>query len=158
MASKYVLDTHSLVWYLEGNPRLSPAAKAIVDDSNNQLILPLIALAEAAFLVERGRIAIPSIPDLLSDVQADPSIEVYPLTWGIFQHTLTATSIPEMHDRLIVATALYLPEAYYNRGLAYKQKGDATEAVTDFRKALQLTNDPKLHQQAQDQLKALGKQ
>ncbi len=107
MALKYVLDTHSLVWYLEGNPRLSPRAKAIVEDSNNQLVLPLIALAEAAFLAERGRIAIASVSDLLSDVQADPSIEIYPLTWEVFQHTLTAASIPEMHDRLIVATVLY---------------------------------------------------
>jgi len=80
MASKYVLDTHTLVWYLEGSPRLSTRAKAIVDDSSNQLVVPLIVLAEAAFLVERGRIAISSVPNLLSDVQADPCIEVYPLT------------------------------------------------------------------------------
>src|SRR6266498_3780989 len=60
MASKYVLDTHTLVWYLEGSPRLSTRAKAIVDDSSNQLVVPLIVLAEAAFLVERGRIAISS--------------------------------------------------------------------------------------------------
>jgi PIN domain nuclease of toxin-antitoxin system len=108
MASKYVLDTHTLVWYLEGSPRLSTRAKAIVDDSSNQLVVPLIVLAEAAFLVERGRIAISSVPNLLSDVQADPRVEVYPLTWEVFQHTLTATSIPEMHDRLIVATTLHL--------------------------------------------------
>lgn len=108
MAHKYVLDTHTLIWYLEGSSRLSIRAKAIVDDSSNQFVLPLIALAEAAFLVERGRTAISSVRDLLSDVQADPCIEVYPLTWDVFQHTLTATSIPEMHDRLIVATTLYL--------------------------------------------------
>ena len=108
MATKYVLDTHALVWYLEGSPRLSTKAKAIVDDSSNQLVVPLIVLAEAAFLIERGRVAIPSVPDLLSDVQADPCIEIYPLTWEVFQHTLTAISIPEMHDRLIVATTLYL--------------------------------------------------
>lgn len=108
MASKYVLDTHTLVWYLEGSPRLSTRAKAIVDDLSSQLVVPIIALAEAAFLVERGRIAISSVPDLLNDVLADPRIEVYPLTWEVFQHTLTATSIPEMHDRLIIATTLHL--------------------------------------------------
>ncbi len=108
MASKYVLDTHTLVWYLEGSPRLSTRAKAIVDDSSNQLVVPLIVLAEAAFLIERGCIAISSVPDLPSDVQADPCIEVYPLTWDVFQHTLVATSIPEMHDRLIGATTLHL--------------------------------------------------
>ena len=69
---KYVLDTHTLVWYLEGSPRLSTRAKAIVDDLSSQLVVPIIALAEAAFLVERGRIAITSVPNLLNDVQADP--------------------------------------------------------------------------------------
>jgi PIN domain nuclease of toxin-antitoxin system len=108
MAHKYILDTHTLIWYLESNSRLSVRAKAIVDDSSNQLVLPLIALAEAAFLVERGRTALASVPDLLSDVRADPCVEVYPLPWDVFQHTLAATSIPEMHDRLIVATALHL--------------------------------------------------
>jgi PIN domain nuclease of toxin-antitoxin system len=108
MASKYVLDTHTLVWYLEGSPRLSTRAKAIVDDSSNQLVVPLIVLAEAAFLVERGRIAISSVPNLLSDVQADQRIELFPFTWEIFQQSLTATIIPEIHDRIIVATALHL--------------------------------------------------
>lgn len=50
MALKYVLDTHPLVWYLEGNPRLSPQAKAVIDDQDNDLILPVIALAEATFI------------------------------------------------------------------------------------------------------------
>ena len=117
MAHKHILDTHALVWYLEGSPRLSLRAKAIVDDPRNQLVLPLIALAEAAFLVERGRTAISSVPALLSDVPTDPCIEVYPLTWDVFQHTLAATSIPEMHDRLIVGTTLHLQSLGYTTSL-----------------------------------------
>ena len=63
MAHKYVLDTHALVWYLEGNPQA---------------------------------------------VLADPRLEIYPLNWEVFQQTLTATAVPEMHDRQIVATAIHL--------------------------------------------------
>jgi PIN domain nuclease of toxin-antitoxin system len=33
MASKYVLDSHALIWYLEGNARLGPNAKTILDDA-----------------------------------------------------------------------------------------------------------------------------
>ena len=108
MALKYVLDTHPLVWYLEGNPRPSPRAKAVIDDQDNSLVLPIIALAEAAFIVERGRTGIPSASDLLVSVQSDPRIEVYPLSLAIMQQSLRATTIPEMHDRLILATALHL--------------------------------------------------
>jgi len=108
MAHKYVLDTHPLVWYLEGNPRLGTQAKAIIDDPDCELILPLIALAEAAFIVERGRTSIPGVQELISSVQADPRIEIYPLNWEVFERSLTATIIPELHDRFIVATALHL--------------------------------------------------
>ena len=30
------------------------------------------------------------------------------MTWEVFQESLNATVLPEMHDRLIVASALYL--------------------------------------------------
>lgn len=108
MAHKYVLDTHALVWYLEGNPRLGQDAKTVLDDPGNELVLPIIALAEAAFIVEHGRTSIPDVQSLLEAVLADPRLEVYPLNWEVFQQTLIATAVPEMHDRQIVATALHL--------------------------------------------------
>ncbi len=50
MEHKYILDTHALVWYLEGNPRLSKHAKTIIDQPESTMVLPIIALAEAAFI------------------------------------------------------------------------------------------------------------
>lgn len=47
MASKYIVDTHALVWYLESSPRLGLAAKDILDDPASKLVFPMIALAEA---------------------------------------------------------------------------------------------------------------
>jgi PIN domain nuclease of toxin-antitoxin system len=108
MARKYVLDTHALLWYLEGNPRLATAAKTIIDEPGAELVLPVIALAEAAFVVERRRSTIPSVANLLESIQADSRIEVCPVTMEIFQQSLTAQTIPELHDRLIVATVLHL--------------------------------------------------
>jgi hypothetical protein len=37
-----------------------------------------------------------------------PHLEIVALTWPILQQSLRATAVPEMHDRLIVATALHL--------------------------------------------------
>lgn len=108
MAHKYILDTHALVWFLEGSIRLSGTAKTIIDDVNNPLVLPFIALAEATFLIERGRTKIPAVADLVRVVQPGSRIEIYPLTWEVFQQSLSAASIPEIHDRLIVATVLHL--------------------------------------------------
>jgi PIN domain nuclease of toxin-antitoxin system len=108
MAHKYVLDTHALVWHLEGNPRLGPQAKKVIDDPTSSLVLPIIALAEAAYIVEHGRTAIPKVSALLGSVIADLRISIYPMTWEVFEESLKATVLPEMHDRLIVGSALYL--------------------------------------------------
>jgi PIN domain nuclease of toxin-antitoxin system len=108
MAHKYVLDTHALVWHLEGNPRLGPQAKKAIDDPLSSLVLPIIALAEAAYIVEHGRTAIPRVADLLRSVSADLRISIHPMTWEVFQKSLEASVLPEMHDRLIVGSALYL--------------------------------------------------
>ena len=71
-------------------------------------MLPVIAFAEAMFIVEKGRSAIPSVQDLLADVTSDKRIDIYPLTAGILEESSSLTVIPEIHDRLIVATGFYL--------------------------------------------------
>ena len=112
MADKYILDTHALVWYLEGNSRLGRQAKATMTAAESEMVLPLIALAEAAFLIEKGRIGIPSISSLLADVRNDERIEILPLTTAIFERSLTSEGlrIPELHDRFIVSTGLHLQD------------------------------------------------
>ncbi len=96
------------MWHLEGNPRLGPHAKKVIDDPLSRLVLPIIALAEAAYIVEHGRTAIPKVSDLLTSVSADLRISIHPLTWEVFQDSLEASVLPEMHDRLIVGSALHL--------------------------------------------------
>jgi PIN domain nuclease of toxin-antitoxin system len=108
MANKSLLDTHALIWYLEGNPRLGAAARAVMDDPTSEMVLPMIALAEAMYIVAKGRTSIPAVADLLNDVLSDSRIELIPLTLPILQQSLIASAVPEMHDRLIIATAIYL--------------------------------------------------
>ncbi len=104
---EYVVDAHTLIWYFEDNPRLGAKAGEIMDASHSILLLPLITLAEVCWAVERGKCAIPSVADLLRDVDADPRITIIPLDRAILDISLTLTSIGEMHDRQIAATALY---------------------------------------------------
>jgi PIN domain nuclease of toxin-antitoxin system len=110
MATKYIVDTHALIWYLEGNPRLGQAAKTILDDPASELILPLIALAEAVDIVDKGRTTIASVPILLNRVLNDARIELQPFSLAILQTSLQARAVPEMHDRLIVAAGLLLQQ------------------------------------------------
>jgi PIN domain nuclease of toxin-antitoxin system len=105
---KYIVDTHALIWFLEGNSRLGPNAKAILSDATTQLVLPAIALAEAVWIVGRGRTSIPSVEMLLNAVKSDPRIVVCPLNQEVIEQTVALSTIGEMHDRQIVATALLL--------------------------------------------------
>ncbi len=112
MAHKYILDTHALIWFVEGNKRLSEPAKIIMAAADSQMVLPLIALAEAAVIIERGRTTITDVSRFLTRVYADTRIEIFPLTLDVFERSLTSEGlqIPELHDRFIVSTGLHLQD------------------------------------------------
>jgi PIN domain nuclease of toxin-antitoxin system len=112
MAHKYILDTHALVWFLEGNKRLSIGAREVIGDPDSQMVLPLIALAEASYMIERGRTTIPNMSRFLTSVYTDTRIEIYPLTLEVFERSLTPEGqrIPELHDRFVVSTGLHLKD------------------------------------------------
>jgi PIN domain nuclease of toxin-antitoxin system len=105
---KYVIDTHALIWFLEGNPRLGSNAQTILSNPESQIIIPATALAEAVWIVERGRTSISSATALLSAVNADTRVIVYPLDTNVIQQTIGLSAIGEMHARQIVATAIVL--------------------------------------------------
>jgi PIN domain nuclease of toxin-antitoxin system len=105
---KYVVDTHALIWFLEGNPRLGIAAKTVLMDPVSELILPAIALAEAVWIVDRGKTSIPSVRSLLDLIAQDSRVVLHPLDWGIIAQSIGLSPINEMHDRQIVSTAKIL--------------------------------------------------
>src|SRR5438874_12494634 len=109
MADKHVLDAHTLVWFLVGSPKLDVSARAILDAPDSDLYLPLIALAEACWMVEKGRVpTIPTVSQLLAAVDADRRVTLIPLDRTILDLSLSLALIGEMHDRQIVATVLHL--------------------------------------------------
>ncbi|GAX38230.1 type II toxin-antitoxin system VapC family toxin [Nodularia sp. NIES-3585] len=105
---KYVIDTHALIWFLEGNSLLGGNAKAILSEPDSQLIIPATTLAEAVWIVERGRTSIPDPKDVISVVDADPRVVIHPLDKDVIEMTMRLSVLNEMHDRQIVATALVL--------------------------------------------------
>jgi PIN domain nuclease of toxin-antitoxin system len=105
---QYIVDTHALIWLLEDNSRLGTQAKSILTASESQLVLPAIALAEAVWIVDRGKTSIPSSVDLLRVVSNDTRVSIYPLDKSIIEQTIQLVTIDEMHDRQIVATGIVL--------------------------------------------------
>ncbi|RMF26639.1 MAG: PIN domain-containing protein [Chloroflexi bacterium] len=103
----YVPDTHTLVWYLTADRRLGAQAKAAlsqVDQGQAQAIVPIIVLTEILDLEEKGRIAI-QLESLLQHLQKHSHYQIVPYTLQVLVAVREVRDVPELHDRIIVATA-----------------------------------------------------
>jgi PIN domain nuclease of toxin-antitoxin system len=72
-------DTHAVIWYLFGDQRLSPAAKAFLEATTageNQIGLSSITLAEIIYLTEKKRIPIETFTRLVAALDAPGSLLV----------------------------------------------------------------------------------
>ena len=104
----YVIDTHVLIWYFTGNKRLSADLKAKIDEVRQQggrLLVPTIVLAEALAVDAKGRVVF-DFAHLYQLVQTEPEFEVVDFSVEIFDEVLRIQTIPEIHDRIIVALSL----------------------------------------------------
>jgi PIN domain nuclease of toxin-antitoxin system len=104
--TEYVIDAHALVWMLEGNARLGVAARAVLADPVSILILPATALAEACWVVNKGRTSLADWRDVLAAVRGDRRISVFPLNDAVVERAMSLPPTMEMHDAQILATAL----------------------------------------------------
>ena len=73
-------------------------------------LCPIIALAEACWMIEHGKSTISNVYELLAAVDADPRLEITPLNREILDRSLGIAVIDEMHDCQIVASALVLQD------------------------------------------------
>jgi PIN domain nuclease of toxin-antitoxin system len=105
MPDSFVVDTHALIWFLQGDShRLSIAANDCLNDQNNRLIVA----AEAAHLILRGRTNIPSPQILVDLLDEDNRWRIIPIDKLTVIISCKLQVITELHDRLIVASTLRL--------------------------------------------------
>ncbi len=85
----------------------SPLVRSIfnsVESGNVKLNIPAIVLAEIGYLAERKRIET-TLADINQVLKRHGNIKIIPLDSGIVNNAFEITDIPELHDRLISATA-----------------------------------------------------
>ncbi len=97
----YVVDTHALIWFLEGSKRLGGQAREILRDEHKHLLIPSIVLAEAKDLVSKGKTRL--IFDEILEAITDPRCLSYPLDLAVVRAMPRSLDI---HDAIICATAL----------------------------------------------------
>lgn len=109
-----IADTHTVIWYMYGDSRLSAAAKTFMENAykaGNYVGVSSISLIEMVYLIEKKRIQTESFsltgreleePDsLLVEVRIDLSI-------ARALAKVDVNQIPDMPDRIVAATALHL--------------------------------------------------
>ena len=73
---------------------------------NGCLLVPTIVLAEALYLAEKGRAGF-EFEELYRLVREGPGFEIVGFGSDILEATIRIRGVPEMHDRIIVATAQF---------------------------------------------------
>lgn len=107
-----VADTHTRVWALYDDARLSAAARAaLMARPDGKIGASAISLAEIVYLEEKQRLAGGTFTRLAA-VLADPgsSLEEVPVDAAVIRAMtrIPRTSIPDLPDRIIAASAVHL--------------------------------------------------
>lgn len=108
-----VADTHTALWYLFADARLSVNAKDFINRAaaaRQKIAISSISLAEIVYLTEKNRLP-PSAYDRVLRALTDPDDVFTEAVLGapIVQamRTVSRAEVPELPDRIVAATATY---------------------------------------------------
>ncbi len=125
-----VLDTHVLVWLMNGDPKLGPPIRDRIERAGlaDEALLPAAAFWEIAMLVWKRRLELEApVASWARDVMALPGIAVVPLTpeIAIESYALPGRFHDDPADRMIVGTARVTGATLVTRDRAILRYGEA---------------------------------
>lgn len=105
--AKYLIDTHTFLWFVSDAKELSPTVKNIIENVDNQVFISIASLWEISIKMSIGKLNVfDKYETVINDV-IDNDIEILPIT---FIHTVKQNLLPLIHrdpfDRIILAQAL----------------------------------------------------
>ncbi|PPD44693.1 MAG: PIN domain nuclease [Methylobacter sp.] len=103
---KYLLDTHTLIWWHDSPDLLSEKVLALCEDINNQLFLSMVSIWEMQIKLQLKKLTLTtSLADMVT-LQQNNGISILPIT---IDHIVSLDTIPLHHkdpfDRLVIAQA-----------------------------------------------------
>jgi predicted nucleic acid-binding protein len=107
--SRYVTDTQALVKFMMGKKVINDASHTAflaADRGEGTIIIPAVVLMEVLYLFEKNKIPVGLLH--AEDLMESDNYRFEPLSLEILKAGSEITDIPELHDRLIAATAKYL--------------------------------------------------
>ena len=105
---RLLLDTHTFLWLVNGDPSLSAAARSLLDDLGNDLYLSMASPWELAIKVGTGKLALARpVREYVETYLAPTRVTLLPVTMA---HIAVVATLPRHHgdpfDRLIISQAI----------------------------------------------------
>jgi PIN domain nuclease of toxin-antitoxin system len=106
MPTSFILDTHTLIWFLNGDKQLSKSARAAIEKESNDKFVSVASLWKIAIKISLRKLEFAAFPDLANMI-AENGFEILPIT---FEHTLKVAELDFIHgdpfDRILVAQCI----------------------------------------------------
>jgi len=121
----YVVDTHSLIWFLTEDKKLGKNALKVLEDADKGkhiIIIPTIVLAEFAYICEKRNLKI-KFEDILKKLKESFNYIPYNLDLDTIIRSLKLERLKDIHDRLIVAVANILNAKIITKDKSIDQSG-----------------------------------
>ncbi len=103
---KYLIDTHTLIWFVENDSKLPPATSSIISNLQNSIFVSMASLWEISIKTSIGKLKLNQPVQSIFNCLPLQSIEVLPINQD---HILEILSLSFHHrdpfDRLIIAQA-----------------------------------------------------
>ena len=102
---RLLLDTHTFLWFIDGDTALSPYARQLIEDRTNERLLSIASLWEMAIKASLGRLTLTlSFADLVAEHVHGNVIELFEI---LPPHLDVLTTLPFYHkdpfDRMLIA-------------------------------------------------------
>jgi PIN domain nuclease of toxin-antitoxin system len=108
-----IADTHTFIWYLAGDKRLSVNGREFIDAAAREgdtIAVSSITLVETVYLMERNRVPADTLRRLVEELVIPNGVFVeVPIDHQVatIMQQVSPNEIPDMPDRIIAATALH---------------------------------------------------
>ena len=106
---RILLDTHAMVWFIEGSNQLSSTARQLIEDPKNEVFVSMTSFFEMTIKLKLGKLTLKKSLEGIYEDTLLASILILPI---LEQHIFEYQNIPivENHkdpfDKLIIATAM----------------------------------------------------
>ncbi len=107
MSKQNLLDTHTLIWFIDGSKELSQTARHEIEVENATNFVSIASLWEIAIKVGLGKIELKTPFNQININLSENGFVILPIT---FEDTLIVSALPFHHrdpfDRIIIAQAM----------------------------------------------------